>query len=85
MKTVMNRVIHFLISDTKYYKKKDLKLIHERLKIQESSYENFCYLLDFEAKKLNIKEEYVKELNQLFSEYKPYIVAKKDGMNDLDF
>lgn len=74
----MGRVIYFLINDTKYYKKKDLRLIHERLKIQESSYENFIYLFDFEARKMGIKEEYLNELTGLFAEYKPYIVSKKD-------
>ena len=62
MKTVMARVISFLINDTKYYKRKDLKLIHERLRIQESSYDYFVFLIDFEARKLGIREELVKEL-----------------------
>ena len=73
----MERVIYFLLNDTKYYKKKDLRMIHERLKIQESSYENFVYLFDFEARKMGIKDEYLNELSSLFTEYKPFIISKK--------
>lgn len=86
MKTVMGRVIYFILHDVKYYKHKDLKLIHERVKISESAYDYFSFLFEFEAKKLNIKDELIKELNDLFAEYKPTIVSKKENpLVSMDF
>lgn len=40
----------------------------------ESSYEHFYFLIEFEAKKLGIDDNYLAELRDLFDEYKPYIV-----------